>query len=109
MASLRVVGWLRLSLVVSLSCLLLVLGGCSFNSVVGNQGKTLRVANQPAFPPFEFKGEDGKSQGFSIDLMNAIARAANFKVDWQSIPFDGMIPALQANTIDAAISSSTLR
>ncbi|NEU74256.1 ABC transporter permease subunit [Hassallia byssoidea VB512170] len=104
----RVVGWLRLSLVVSLSCLLLVLGGCSFNNDVSGGGKTLRVANQPAFPPFEFKGEGGKSEGFSIDLMNAIAQAANFKVDWQSIPFDGMIPALQANTIDAAISSFTI-
>ena len=105
---LRVVDWLRLSLVVSLSCLLLVLGGCSFNSNVTNEGKTLRVANEPAFPPFEFKGEGGKSQGFSIDLMNAIAQAANFKIQWQSIPFDGIIPALQAQTVDAAISSFTI-
>ncbi|MBW4568568.1 MAG: ABC transporter permease subunit [Tolypothrix carrinoi HA7290-LM1] len=104
----RVVVWLRLSLVVSLSCLLLVLGGCSFNNDVSGGLKTLRVANEPAFPPFEFKGEGGKSQGFSIDLMNAIAQAANFQVEWQSLPFDGIIPALQANTVDAAISSFTI-
>ncbi|MGI8501614.1 MAG: ABC transporter permease subunit, partial [Hassallia sp.] len=104
----RVVDWLRLSLVVSLSCLLLVLGGCSFNNDVSYGGKTLKVANEPAFPPFEFKGEGGKSQGFSIDLMNAIALAANFKVEWQSLPFDGIIPALQAQTVDAAISSFTI-
>ncbi|MCV3217298.1 ABC transporter permease subunit [Plectonema radiosum NIES-515] len=108
MAGLRIVNWLRLSLVVSLSCLLLVLGGCSFNHDVSSGGKTLRVANEPAFPPFEFKGEGGKLQGFSIDLMNAIAQTANLKVEWQSIPFDGIIPALQANTVDAAISSFTI-
>lgn len=100
-------GWLRLSLVVGLGCLLLTVGGCSSDNV-GAGGKSLRVANEPAFPPFEFKGEGGKSQGFSIDLMNAIATAANFKVEWQSIPFDGIIPALQAQTVDAAISSFTI-
>ncbi len=96
-------GWLRLCLIVCLSFLLLA--GCSVNPSVG---KTLRIANEPAFPPFEFLGTDGKSQGFSLDLMNAIAAAANFKVDFISVPFDGIIPALQAKTIDAAISSITI-
>ncbi|OUL28919.1 ABC transporter permease subunit [Nostoc sp. 106C] len=96
-------GWLRLCIIVCLSFLLLA--GCSVNPSVG---KTLRIANEPAFPPFEFLGTDGKSQGFSLDLMNAIAAAANFKVDFISVPFDGIIPALQAKTIDAAISSITI-
>jgi arginine/lysine/histidine/glutamine transport system substrate-binding/permease protein len=87
-----------------LSCLLL-LGGCAGDS---GEGKILRIANEPAYPPFEFKGTGGKSQGFSIDLMNAIASAANFKIDYQSIPFDGIIAALQAKRVDAAISSITI-
>ncbi|MBD2386672.1 ABC transporter permease subunit [Cylindrospermum sp. FACHB-282] len=95
--------WLRWYLVVGLSCLFLA--GCSGNPT---QGKTLRVATEPAFPPFEFQGKDGELQGFSIDLMNAAATAAGFKVDFQSLPFDGIIPALQAKTVDAAISSITI-
>ncbi|MBD2211091.1 ABC transporter permease subunit [Nostoc linckia FACHB-104] len=95
--------WLNSFVATALSLLLLV--GCSVNPSVG---KTLRIANEPAFPPFEFLGTDGKSQGFSLDLMNAIATAANFKINFQSIPFDGIIPALQANTVDAAISSITI-
>ena len=71
-------------------------------------GKTLRVATEPTFPPFEFQGKGGELQGFSIDLMNAIATAASFKVDFQSLPFDGIIPALRAKTVDAAISSITI-
>lgn len=97
------VRWLRLLLATALSFLLVV--SCSENPSVG---KTLRVANEPAFPPFEFLGSDGKSQGFSLDLMNAIAQAANFKIDYQSVPFEGIIPALQAKTVDAAISSITI-
>jgi arginine/lysine/histidine/glutamine transport system substrate-binding/permease protein len=95
--------WWRWCLIVSCSCLLLA--GCSVNS---GGTKLLRVATEPAFPPFEFQGEGGKLEGFSIDLMNAIATAANFQVDFQSLPFDGIIPALQAKTVDAAISSITI-
>ena len=95
--------WLRWCVVVSFSCLLLA--GCGVNS---STGKTLRVATEPAFPPFEFKGKGGELQGFSIDLMNALATAAKFKVDFQSLPFDGIIPALAAKTVDAAISSITI-
>ncbi|MEH1896120.1 MAG: ABC transporter permease subunit [Nostoc sp.] len=95
--------WLRWCVVVGFSCLLLT--GCAVNS---SAGKTLRVATEPAFPPFEFQKQGGELQGFSIDLMNAIAVAANFKVDFQSLPFDGIIPALGAKTVDAAISSITI-
>jgi arginine/lysine/histidine/glutamine transport system substrate-binding and permease protein len=103
MAGFAGVRWRRLLLATTL-CFLLVVS-CSVNP---SSGKTLRIANEPAFPPFEFLGEGGKSQGFSIDLMNAIASAANFKIDYQSVPFDGIIPALQAQTVDAAISSMTI-
>jgi arginine/lysine/histidine/glutamine transport system substrate-binding/permease protein len=40
--------------------------------------------------------------------MKAIATAANFQIDFQSLPFDGIIPALQAKTVDVAISSITI-
>ncbi|ABA23491.1 L-arginine ABC transporter membrane protein / L-glutamine ABC transporter membrane protein / L-arginine-binding protein / L-histidine-binding protein / L-histidine ABC transporter membrane protein / L-lysine-binding protein / L-lysine ABC transporter membrane protein / L-glutamine-binding protein [Trichormus variabilis ATCC 29413] len=93
----------RWCLVLSLICLLLT--GCSGNL---SQEKTLRIATEPAFPPFEFTGQGGNLQGFSIDLMNAIASAANLRVSFQSLPFDGIIPALQSRTVDAAISSITI-
>jgi arginine/lysine/histidine/glutamine transport system substrate-binding and permease protein len=95
--------WWRWCLVLGLSCCLLA--GCS---VTPSGGKTLRVATEPAFPPFEFKGKSGELTGFSIDLMRAIATAASFQVDFESLPFDGIIPALQGKTIDAAISSMTI-
>jgi len=98
--------WLHIAVVAVLSCLLL--GGCSPNETASGEGKTLKVATEPAFPPFEFKGDGNQGQGFSFDLMNAIGSAANFKVNFQSVPFDGIIPALQARTVDAAISSITI-
>lgn len=69
---------------------------------------TLVVATEPAFPPFESQASDGSLKGFDIDLMNAIGEAAGFTVEFESLPFDGIIPALQAGTIDAAISAMTI-
>jgi arginine/lysine/histidine/glutamine transport system substrate-binding and permease protein len=74
----------------------------------GAAGNVLKVATEPAFPPFESQAADGKLEGFSIDLFNAIAEASGFTVEFQSLPFDGIIPALQAGTVDAAISSITI-
>jgi arginine/lysine/histidine/glutamine transport system substrate-binding/permease protein len=71
-------------------------------------GATLKVATEPAFPPFESQASGGGLEGFDIDLMNAIGDAAGFKVDFQSLPFDGIIPALQSGTVDAAISAMTI-
>lgn len=93
----------RLCVLISLICGLLV--GCSGND---DRNQIMRIATEPAFPPFEFQGKNGELAGFSIDLMKAIATAAHFQVEFQSLPFDGIIPALQAKTVDGAISSITI-
>jgi ABC-type amino acid transport substrate-binding protein len=71
-------------------------------------GKTIKVATEPAFPPFESKGSGNELVGFDIDLIKAAGQAAGLTIEFQSLPFDGIIPGLQANTIDAAISSITI-
>jgi arginine/lysine/histidine/glutamine transport system substrate-binding/permease protein len=74
----------------------------------GSSARTLTVATEPAFPPFESQGETGELEGFDIDVVNAIAQAADFSVKYDSLPFDGIIPALQSGTIDAAVSAITI-
>lgn len=44
----------------------------------------------------------------SYILPTNAAKAANFQIQLQSVPFDGMIPALQARTVDAAIAAMTI-
>lgn len=74
----------------------------------GGSGEVLKVATEPAFPPFESQGPDGELVGFDIDLMNAIGEEAGMEIQFESLPFDGIIPALQAGTVDAAISGMTI-
>lgn len=90
---------------VGISAVLLV-SACG--SKESDSGKTLKVATDPAFAPFESKGPDGQLVGFDIELMKAAGKSAGLTVEFQSLPFDGIIPALQANTVNAAISAMTI-
>ncbi|WP_218082728.1 ABC transporter permease subunit [Anthocerotibacter panamensis] len=87
---------------------LLLLAWLFVRGVAQAQGTTLNVATEPAFPPFEAQSATGELEGFDIDLMRAIGAAAGFQVQFKSLPFDGIIPALQAGTVDAAISTITI-
>jgi len=66
-----------------------------------------RVATEATFPPFEFQ-QGGQLTGFDIDLMRAIGKEADLNIDFRNLPFDGIIPALQARTVEAAISGMTI-
>jgi arginine/lysine/histidine/glutamine transport system substrate-binding/permease protein len=100
--------WLKQLALISLGLLLAI----AFHIFPGSSqeaGKTLKVGTEPAFPPFEMKAETGEGlEGFDIDLMNAIGKQAGLTIEFVSLPFDGLIPALQAQTIDAAISGMTI-
>lgn len=70
--------------------------------------KTLVVATDTAFVPFEFK-QDGKYTGFDIQLWEAIAKQANLQYKLQPMDFNGIIPGLQTKSIDAALAGITIR
>ena len=80
-------------------------GGGSSSS--GDSGGSWSVGTEPAFPPFE-STNNGKLEGFDIDLLNAIGAKAGKTINFQSLPFDGLIPALQGGTINAAVSAMTI-
>lgn len=96
--------WLQA--VIALVCLIFV-AGCTNSSSLA-EDKTLTIAVEGTYPPFEFQTDTGELQGFDVDLMNAIARESGFKINYQNLPFAGMIPALQARSIDAAVAAMTI-
>ncbi|MCE7792881.1 transporter substrate-binding domain-containing protein [Salipaludibacillus sp. CUR1] len=66
------------------------------------------VAVVQDYPPFEYI-EDEELTGFDVDIIEAIADHQGFEVDWQIMRFDGIIPALQGNQVDAAVSAIGIR
>ncbi|BAY22596.1 extracellular solute-binding protein [Calothrix sp. NIES-2100] len=108
----KAIKWKWHQLILGLSCLLLTIacnGLLHPVSISPNSGfKTLKVATDPTFVPFESKNANGNLEGFDIDLMNALAQVGGLTVEWESLPFDGMISTLQAKTVNAAISGITI-
>ncbi len=66
------------------------------------------VATDATWPPMEFVNTEKEIVGFDIDLMNAIADAADFEVEFQNTAWDGIFAGLGTDEYDAVISSVTI-
>ena len=73
----------------------------------GIVGGKITVASNMAYPPFESSPKGGP-RGFDIDLMNEIAKRADFKVEYENVHFDTILRGLKSDLFDAAISAMTI-
>jgi polar amino acid transport system substrate-binding protein len=62
------------------------------------------VGTSADYPPFEYMTTDDQVDGFDVALMNAISRNLGISVEWHQIAFDGLVDAVRAGQIDAAIA-----
>lgn len=69
-------------------------------SVKLDTDKVIKLGTNAAFPPFEYLGDNGAVVGFDITMGEKIANHQNANVNVIDMAFDGLIPALQAGTID---------
>lgn len=75
-----------------------------FGTSVQAADDVIRVGTDATFPPMEFV-QDGKRTGFDIELIEAIGKQMNKKVEWVDIGFKGLIPGLISNRFDVAASA----
>lgn len=104
---------LRKSLSLALMGLVSVamLAGCgTANDGVADKSKPLRVATNATFVPFEFKDNDSDTdyKGFEIDLMKALAKEMGRTLEFNNIPFSGIIPIIQQGDMDIAVAGMTM-
>ncbi len=71
-------------------------------------GKTLTVAMELAYPPFETRDEAGDAYGISPAFMQKFADAYGYDLVIENTAFDGLVPALQTDKADAVMSSITI-
>lgn len=94
----------------------LSLAGCSGGSSAESHGasdagsadKTLTVAMELAYPPFETRDEAGEPYGISPAFMQKFADEYGYDLVIENTAFDGLIPALQTDKADAVMSSITI-
>ena len=71
-------------------------GGSADDAASGGEsgGKTLTVAMELAYPPFETRDEAGDAYGISPAFMQKFADAYGYDLVIENTAFDGLIPAL---------------
>lgn len=70
---------------------------------IAKAGKIIYCSDMTG-PPLEFLDENTKPVGSDIDIGDEIGKRFGVKVQWNNIPFKGLIPALLAKQCDAIIS-----
>ena len=84
-------------------------GGGDKKAPVAQAPKVLKVGTEPTFAPFEFQKEGSKEfDGFDMDLIRAIGKQLNMKVEILNMGFDALIPAINAGNIDLAIAGMSI-
>lgn len=60
------------------------------------------------YPPFTSPDASGNWEGWEIDFINAVCDEAGFECEIVPVAWDGIIPALTSNKIDAIIGSMSI-
>lgn len=71
-------------------------------------GKTIRIATEGAYPPFNFTNADGSLGGYDIDVANALCKQMQAKCEIVAQDWDGIIPGLLAQKYDAVIAGMSI-
>jgi polar amino acid transport system substrate-binding protein len=65
----------------------------------------LIVGTSADYPPYESIDAEGKFVGFDMDLARAIGEKLGVEVEFQDMPFDSLIAAVQEGKIDVVIAA----
>lgn len=67
----------------------------------------LKVGMDMSYPPFEMRDAEGQPAGVGVDLARMVGEKLGRPVEFQNMPFDGLIPALKTGKVDILLSSMT--
>ncbi len=93
--------------VLSLGMLLFTLSCAHENVNVTSPEPPLKVGLSPDYPPLAFKA-DGQLKGVEVDFANAAGKEMGREVVFVEMPFQELIPALTAGTIDVIMSGMSI-
>lgn len=105
----------KLSLATTLSALLLTACGSdkpadtTTSSDANSKGeRTLTIATEANYPPFNNLTANGAIVGFDIDVINAVCAEMNATCNIVAQDWEGLLPGLMANKYDAVIAGMSI-
>ncbi|MGL4995270.1 MAG: basic amino acid ABC transporter substrate-binding protein [Deefgea sp.] len=84
-----------------------IFAGLLFNTNA-NAAKTYQVATDAAYAPFESLNNKKEVVGFSVDILEAIAKKSGMKIKFINTPWEGIFATLSTGDRDMVISSVTI-
>ncbi len=69
---------------------------------------TLKIGTETAFAPFDFIDEAGEHAGLNVDVFNEVGKELGVKIVWVALPWDGVLPALEAGQFDMVAGPATI-
>jgi polar amino acid transport system substrate-binding protein len=83
------------------------LAACLAAPAAGEDARTIRIATEGAFPPFNYL-ENDEPRGFEIELGKALCEAAKARCTFVLQDWDGMIKGLLRRDYDAVMASMAI-
>lgn len=86
----------------------LVVGACSSNTSkeVGND--VIKIGTSGGYHPFTFMNEEGKLDGFEIDVWNEIGKRIGYDVEYETAAFSGLFGMLDTGKIKTISNQITI-
>lgn len=67
----------------------------------------LKVGTETEFAPFDFI-DKGKHVGLNVDLFEEIGKEMGVKIEWVTLPWDGVLPGLETGKFDIVAGPATI-
>lgn len=67
----------------------------------------IKVGTETEFAPFDFIKE-GDHVGLNVDMFNELAKELGVKLEWVLLPWDGVLPGLEAKKFDIVAGPATI-
>lgn len=67
----------------------------------------LKVGTETAFAPFDFI-DAGKHAGLNVDLFAEIGKELGVKIEWVTLPWDGVLPGLESGKFEMVAGPATI-
>ncbi|TFF27265.1 transporter substrate-binding domain-containing protein [Jiella endophytica] len=68
----------------------------------------MKVGTETAFAPFDFIDETGAHVGLNVDMFEEIGKELGVKIEWVTLPWDGVLPGLEAGQFDMVAGPATI-
>lgn len=98
----------RLLVVSMVLAVVLVVAACGSNpsKEVGNN--VIKIGTSGGYHPFTFMNEEGKLDGFEIDVWNEIAKRIDYDIEFNTAAFSGLFGMLDTGKIDTISNQITI-